>query len=135
MSGGSPRLPIELKRPLSPDAALDFIQRAIAYHEATLQVTDDVKGIKTAIRMYLVEATAEDDGLRKRLMAFLLGVPGEVGTKDLTPVQSLALRDWIDYAEMDGYWLPAAGFYQEVQDLLDFMEEKEEEFDEHERIL
>jgi hypothetical protein len=35
---------------------------------------------------------------------------------------------------MDGYWLPARGFYQEVQDLLDFMEEKEEEF-EHERIL
>jgi hypothetical protein len=134
MSGGSPRLPIEQKRPLSPDAALDYIQRAIAYHEATLQVTDDVKGIKTAIRMYLVEATAEDDGLRKRLMAFLLGVPGEVGTKDLTPVQSLALRDWIDYAEMDGYWLPAGGFYQEVQDLLEFMLGKEEEF-EHERIL
>jgi hypothetical protein len=133
MSGGSPRLPIELKRPLSPDAALDFIQRAIAYHEA-VSITDDVKGIKKAIRLYLVEATAEDDGLRKRLMAFLLGVQGEIGTKDITAVESLALRDWIDYAEMDGYWLPARGFYQEVQDLLDFMEEKEEEF-EHERIL
>lgn len=133
MSGGSPRLPIEQKRPLAPEAALDFIQRAIAYHEA-VSITDDVKGIKTAIRLYLVEATAEDDGLRKRLMAFLLGVPGEVGSKDLTPVQALALRDWIDYAEMDGYWLPAGGFYQEVQDLLDFMEEKEEEY-EHERIL